>query len=253
MRMNKISTVSAGTLVRICSFWAILTGCVHAQQASLISEPSFSKASIGSVEFDTTLGKSRIGTGSFVRIKQNGRCYILTVRHLLGPNVDFPKAVAPQDVPNVVKGIHFYPLSGTDDYFSVTGLVFEPTGDINQDPIFDLAAYLVQSPPEQTLTLATTPPASGETIWIVAHVRGGAPDGEVAHSAKVIATPGAWLHAIWDNDKIDSFGASGAPVLNAGGEVVGVESGHTMWNGHKVAFIIPAATILSAIKSSSSP
>jgi S1-C subfamily serine protease len=247
------STLNLRNVLWICTLWPILLGRVHAQGASSISKPPVSKMAIGSVEFDTTLGKSRIGTGSFVRMKDSGRCYILTVRHLLGPNADFPKAVAPEDVPNVVKGIHIYPLDGSDGYFPVAGLVLKPTGDMNKDPMFDLAVYSVQSPPDQTLALATAPPASGETIWIVAHVRGGAPDGEIAHSAKVMPNQDLWLHAIWDNDKIDSYGASGAPVLNAAGEVVGVESGHMMWNGHKVAFIIPAAMILSAIKSSSSP
>jgi hypothetical protein len=183
--------------------------------------PKFSQEAMGSLEFDTTAGRSRIGAGSFVILKETGRCYILTVRHLLGPNKDFSQAVAPEDVPKTVKGIQF-----------------------------DSAAYPVTTAPDQTLVLADTPPTAGDTIWIVGKVRGGAPEGEIAHSAKVTNSSGLWLRAAWDNDNIDSYGASGAPVLNAAGEMVGIESGHSMWNGHKVAFIIPAAMILAAIKSS---
>jgi hypothetical protein len=212
--------------------------------------PKFSQEAMGSLEFDTTAGRSRIGAGSFVILKETGRCYILTVRHLLGPNKDFSQAVAPEDVPKTVKGIQFDSLAGTGHYSSVTGLVFKPTGSMNDDPIFDLAAYPVTTAPDQTLVLADTPPTAGDTIWIVGKVRGGAPEGEIAHSAKVTNSSGLWLRAAWDNDNIDSYGASGAPVLNAAGEMVGIESGHSMWNGHKVAFIIPAAMILAAIKSS---
>jgi S1-C subfamily serine protease len=240
-------------MMKISLFSIVFLIAAHAQDSNSSPPSNFLQGPIGSIEFDTTAGKSRIGSGSLVRIKESGKYYILTVRHLLGPNVDFPNAVAPQDVPNVVKGIHFFSLAGTDHYYSVTGLVIKPTGTDRRDPLFDLAVFPIQDPPDQTLTLSDAPLAEGETVWIVAHVRGGVPEGEIAHSAKVVKMDAVWLNAIYDNDKIDSYGASGAPVLNAAGEVVGVESGSGIKDGHRIAFFIPSAMILSAIKSSASP
>jgi S1-C subfamily serine protease len=231
---------------------AMIHVTAQADDINLTATPSFDKAAIASVEFDTTAGKSRIGSGSFVRIKETGHCYFLTVRHLLGPNADFKVATQPRDVPSFVKGIHVYTLAGTDHYYSVTGLVIKPT-ETASDPILDLAAFPISDPPDDVLTMAENSPGNGEPLFTIAKVRGGVPEGEIVHGETVVKTTNVWLNAYFDEAKIDLYGASGAPVLNLGGQVVGIHSGHGNSNGKVVAFIIPAPMILAAIKAAETP
>ncbi len=95
--------------------------------------------------------------------------------------------------------------------------------------------------------LEADPPSVGDSLWVVAKVRGGVPEGELVHPAKVIFPPREWIFGTFDNPDIITAGASGAPVFNAAGKLVGVYSAHGEQNGKINAFVIPAALILKAI------
>jgi S1-C subfamily serine protease len=108
------------------------------------------------------------------------------------------------------------------------------------------------SPQSQALPLADEAPPAGAQVWVVAQVRGGVPQGQVMQSGKVQSNK-PWIIIQFDNDRIVTNGASGAPVLNAAGEVVGVYSGHSKENGHVLGFIIPAPLIAKTIKEAAPP
>ena len=67
--------------------------------------------------------------------------------------------------------------------------------------------------------LAETVPALGSQVWLVAKVRGGASADQIMHSAKVVDIR---IIFQFDDDKLITRDASGGPVVNAEGEVVGV-------------------------------
>ena len=69
--------------------------------------------------------------------------------------------------------------------------------------------------------LAETVPALGSQVWLVAKVRGGASADQIMHSAKVVDIH-TWIIFQFDDDKLITRDASGGPVVNAEGEVVGV-------------------------------
>jgi V8-like Glu-specific endopeptidase len=68
------------------------------------------------------------------------------------------------------------------------------------------------------------------------------------HSARVSEVDPKYIEAIFDNDHIVTAGASGAPVLNAAGEVIGVYSGHFNADGHVGINMISAARVIADIK-----
>jgi S1-C subfamily serine protease len=85
-------------------------------------------------------------------------------------------------------------------------------------------------------------------VWVIAHVAGGVPEGAFAHRAKVVGTDGRWLECEFDNPHIITNGASGAPVIDARGHVVGIYQGHADENGHKIAYIIAAPLIIETLR-----
>ena len=93
-------------------------------------------------------------------------------------------------------------------------------------------------------------PALGAQVWVVATVRGGTPVGQIMQSGRVTSDSAwpKWLVFQFDNDRIIAAGASGAPVVNAAGEVVGVYSGHSPKQNHVLGFVIPAPLIATTIK-----
>lgn len=215
--------------------------------------PSYPNDFVGGAEVHATTGTNAAGTASVVHLKGQTQSYIVSARHLLGPEGGFPKQTAAKDVPSVVQAIAIDSFSGGHHRYDVTGLAV-PTERLKADggmPTDDMAIYLNHdnSPQDQALPLADHLPAMGEPLWLIAHVRGGVPEGQVVQPGKVIRLQGdGWGVMQFDNDKIITAGASGAPVLNAAGEVVGVYSGHSNANGHVEGYFIPATMIAKVIQ-----
>jgi len=218
--------------------------------------PTWPDDFVGGPEFITKAGRQGAGTASLVRLKDGTQCYLASARHLLGPDGGFKKQTAAKDVPDFVQSIDLHSFAGGSHTFDVTGLL---TGakDLKADggpPIDDMALYRLHDSSLQraALPLAEQLPAIGTPVRVIAHVRGGVPAGQVLQPGKVSRIP-SWIVIQFDNDAIDTAGASGAPVLNAAGEVIGVYSGHNEMNGHKMGFIIPAPDLAKLIRAAPAP
>ena len=217
--------------------------------------PTYPDDFVGGSEVVTTDGTRAAGTASVVKLKGGTQSYILSARHLLGPEGGFKKETAAADVPAFVQSISIHAFSGGIKTYNLTGLLvpskrLKPIGGA---PIDDLAVYLNKdaAPQSQAVALAETVPAVGDPVWVIARVRGGVPEGQVVQSGRVTFNT-KFLVFQFDNDNIVTAGASGAPVLNAAGEVVGVYSGHGTEGGHVTGFVVPSPLIVSVIKQSGS-
>jgi len=77
----------------------------------------------------------------------------------------------------------------------------------------------------------------------------GVAQGQYVHPAKVTENgEQRWLVCEFENPQIVTSGASGAPVLNAAGSIVGVYSGHSGVPGKVKAYVIPSSLIAKVIK-----
>jgi S1-C subfamily serine protease len=226
-----------------------------ATAATPAAVPTFPDSFAGEPEFNTTRGRGAAGTASVVKLKDGTQSYIVSVRHLLGPEGAFESQVAAEDVPAFVRSIRITSFfSGGVRNYHVVGLLV-PTRRLTADggePLDDLAIYLIKenSPQAHAVVLANTVPAVHTQVWVVATVRGGVPDGQIMQGGRVTSNS-QWLIFQFDNDRIVPGGASGAPVVNAAGEVIGVYSGHRAQQGHVFGFAIPAPLIATTIKAAS--
>ena len=213
--------------------------------------PSYPEGFVGGPEFDTTAGRQAAGTASVIKLKDGTQSYVVSARHLLGPMGGFATQTAARDVPAFVGHIRIGCFSGGVRRYSVTGLLV-PTERLKADggaPIDDMAVYQIHdtAPQSQAVVLAEQVPAIGDHAWVVARVRGGVPEGQIMQGG-VVTGNSDWIIIRFDNDGIITAGASGVPVLNAAGEVIGVYSGHGKKDGHVFGFIIPAPLISKIIK-----
>jgi len=219
--------------------------------------PTWPDDFVGGEEVEATTGTNAAGTASVVHLKGQTQSYIVSARHLLGPMGGFPTQTAAKDVPSVVKTITIDAFSGGHRHYDVTGLLV-PANHLKADggdPVDDMAVYLNHdnSPQDQALPLADHLPAENDPVWVIAHVRGGVPEGQVIQPGKFIELKDGWIIFQFDNDNIISNGASGAPVLDAQGEVIGVYSGHSTNDGHKFGWVIPATMIANIIQQAPPP
>jgi CBS domain-containing protein len=222
--------------------------------------PSLPNDFAGLPEFKTTAGRVQAGTASLVRLEGRPESYIVSARHLLGPLGGFDKQIAAADVPEFVQSIRMTSLHCGVVTYQVRGLAvpskrLDPTGG---EPIDDLAIYANQErlPPERAVVLAEEPPALGSRVWLVAKTRGSARDDGIMHSGEVIASH-TWIIFQFDDETVNTRSASGAPVVNDEGKLVGVYTGHRIGLGtvpdHLFGFAIPAPLIAETIRDAALP
>ena len=229
------------------------TGALQAEEA-FFSESLFPKKCVGNPEFETKEGKQSAGTAVLTKIEEGGPLYILTVRHLLGPSGGFAREVASEELGAFVEGIRINGLFQGKKRYKVEGFTW-PTITDKTDPLEDLAVFKTgDGSPDDAAFLATALPAVGDPVWMVAKVRGGVEEGQMLHRAVVTySMEGSKFQAAFDNPNIITSGASGAPVFDATGKVLGIYTGHSKKEGKVFAFVIPSPVIIQVIKGKKYP
>lgn len=209
--------------------------------------PEFSKQFVGEPLFETIIGRQSAGTIFVARRDNDPQIYLLTAHHLFGPAGGFPNEISHEKLPSFVRRIFIHDQAGGTTSRPVTGCVVPQGGD-PAGPLADLAVFKTSGVAVADVPVLTGAlPALGESVWIVAKMQGAVPEGTTIHRLVIIPKKGDWLMCEFVNPGLITAGASGAPVFNAKGEIVGIFSGHSDVNGHKFAFIIPSPLILSTL------
>jgi hypothetical protein len=169
---------------------------------------------------------------------------MLTAIHLLGPLGGLPEDVAARSIPAVVTNVTL--VECFDDDVQV---------EIGCDllPIFDAAPFKTPSgagdvvafwvPPGSGVVsqpLADSLPEDGAQVWLAAQLLAGAPPERRLHrgTAMGIDNQGHFVYR-FENPSVSIQATSGAPVLNAAGEVVAVNTGGFELDGDTYGFANP--------------
>lgn len=191
--------------------------------------PSFS---IWRPFFFTSVGDHDIstppGTAFVIRPSEAAQPYLVTALQLLGPSTGLTEAVTPGQVRDSVNQVVVSEAFGASDstvqvdipleldlaqgdaaYWNEAGLLLIPAGG---------AAKKLKP-----LVIASSAPSLGDPVWLATAVYGGAPASQFTHRATVtgVSETGAVEYA-FENVELSLQAATGAPLLNAAGEVVGM-------------------------------
>jgi hypothetical protein len=203
--------------------------------------------------FQTGIGLLEAGSAFPFRL-DTGQDVVVTCQHLFGPagglNADVPPAI----MPRFVFGTSLRDPITLKTVGTAGGPVVMAEVRAN-DPLRDLAAFPL--PPDHTqrpLRAASAPPKVDAPVWLVARVRGGAPSGQLLHPARYVgdAVDGTSL-VTFDQPKLVLAGASGAPVVNEEGAVVGILVRYTERPGLLAGFLLPARAMLRLLASAHLP
>lgn len=97
------------------------------------------------------------------------------------------------------------------------------------------------------LKLASTPPKVGDSVWLLAQVLDGAPDTQLLHHAVVRLSKDDALQYEYDNAALSIQATSGAPVVNADGDVVGINLGGGTLHGKLIGIGDSLASVRSML------
>jgi|GEM_PF-602421 len=150
------------------------------------------------------------------------RAMLVTAHHLFGHSGGLDEEVPWAEMPDMVRAARCAAIQGRAVVNAHRALALSGAKAFDAGGP-DVAAFLVAD--ERVgplLELASAPPRPGDRVWLVAQVVEGAPRRRLVHPATVVALEGDWLTYRLDDAGIQLRGTSGAPVVDRGGKVVGV-------------------------------
>lgn len=202
----------------------------------------FPKNFVGHPQFDTQEGKRTAGIAFLARREDRTEVYILTARRMLGPEGGFPAQVTPENMRAFMKGISLRGLFGGILNYDAKAVTI-PTVEDATSPTYDLAIFRsTRAMTDEAAVLAGSPPRKGEAVWLIAAKQSKTAPATVTHTGAVVAV-GDWIVCQFQNPQIVTNDVSGAPVINARGQIVGIYSTFADQDGDKFAYIIPAALV----------
>ena len=254
MRINRhisLVLVAAGVL--------LVAGCGHlpgrsaspaspanpASPASPVAPPAVGSDAVFGPSFDTTEGKVDAGTAFLVKWK-DGKLILLTAHHLFGEAGGMKHEYSDTELRKAVKSVRAESLFG-DAVITSNRLVDLPGAAAfeNLDLRKDLAAFAVDQAGDATaLELASADPKPGERVYLLARASG---SDDMLHPAVVKKATSEHLSYVFD-DNVELRGTSGGPVLNAKGQVVGVNLAGDDDGGETYGYANPVTSVRSLVE-----
>jgi hypothetical protein len=196
--------------------------------------------------FDTTEGEVNAGT-AFV-LSLDGSYLLVTAYHLFGPSGGMSRAIPAGELPDVVRRVTATSSDDENVVVSSDRLVKIPgasafipgDSDTPTDVRPDVAAFRLGGPGEAgVLELADEPARKGDRVYLLAELQGS--DARL-HPATVNGTGETAVSYRFD-DRVELRGSSGGPILNADGEVLGINAAGGDADGQTYGLCGPLAAL----------
>ena len=179
---------------------------------------------------ETSVGTVRGGTVFAAQLPGDSRAILFTALHVFGPPGGLESEPEAKDLPAAVKKVVLTGLFDPSETVEAGAIVLPlpRAGRLGtQSRSGDVVAILASAAAKlQPRPLADRLPVSGEPVWLAARVLSGAPPDQRLHAAtaKGVDEDGLLLYE-FESPKTEIRATSGAPVLNAAGEVVAIQAG----------------------------
>jgi hypothetical protein len=205
--------------------------------------------------FSSSQGKTW-SAGTAFALDMGGQILVVTAFDLFGPNGGLETQIDAAALPAFVTGVVVHDAWTAHSVGKTTGVVRIPDAHpMKGDLSGDVSAFLFPKPellqipggtsaPVAPGNLATVPVKEKDRVWLAAPLVGGAADSSRTFGATVLQVNDKGLFYRFDDASLNLAGTPGAPILNAAGEVVGMQLG----GGAAPEGLIGAACPLSALK-----
>ena len=223
-----------------------------ASSAPVASSPETAQAAICRPIFRVSGRDLGAGTAFLLDAgRPDGRIFLVSAQHLFGPAGGLEADIAWSDMPSKVSAAACMALQTPALWQTGPAMAIPGAHAMDQTALKDIAAFPIDPrklPGKPSpLRLAAEAPKVGDTVWLVAELVGGAPRGQRLHRATVTYAGADATEYRYDNAALQIRATSGAPMVNARGEVVGVNLGGGEYKGAMVGVADPLATVRKAL------
>jgi hypothetical protein len=250
-----------------CSFWVALVVVGACSTASVTNNPADGARRAAAAESDgpsqsattgplarTALLRPKFATtegeveaGSAFVVRHGDATLLLTAQHLFGEAGGMSRELSAAEMPTVVKSVR---AVGSEDERVVvqSGRLLPIAGAsavTQEDASRDLAAFVLDdSGGGKAFELAAQVPGEGEPIQLLAQPFGAS---TALFTGRVAAVDAKMLVVVFDDPALQLSGASGAPVLDGSGRVIGLLVSGGVAEDTLVGIANPASAIRSAL------
>ncbi len=206
--------------------------------------------------FETTQGSLEAGTA--FAVEHQGQILALTAFHLFGPPGGLPTQISAAELPGYATGLTARDAWSGAEVGKSSGpaLLLADAQPMGETAARDLAAFpMVRPDPLQAIdvagvsahkflrprALAAEAPAVGAKVYVAASLVTGNKPGTL--EATVLEVNPDWIFFEYATTELDLTATSGAPLLDEGGEVVGMVLGAGLFEGKLIGSASPGLAI----------
>ena len=189
--------------------------------------------------FTTTEGEQASGTAFVARLSPSSPLLLVTAHHLFGADGGLDREYAWSELPKFVSKVAAVSIEKSPPVTAGPAIAIDGATKYAQTGMGgDVAAFAVTAPTDApALAFATARPAEGAEVWLIAPVEGST---ELRHRAVVAQVEDEVIAYAFDNAGIKLRATSGAPVVDAAGNVVAINLASGSQDGKTVGFGNPA-------------
>jgi len=225
--------------------------------------PAAPALGVGSVlrpQYTLADGKPLAAGTAFV-VEVDGVVSVVTAHHLFGPTGGLPAQIEADALPRAVTSARYVDAwTGARVGADLVPVRVPGARPMGQDAVGDLAVFRLPNSfdriasgtvaPFAALTLSATEPKVGDPVWLAAPVVGSTVQ---LHPARVGEVKPGWLFYDFAQAGLDLTATSGAPVLDARGQVVAIHLGGGTADGVSFGAAAPAASVRANLKAAVGP
>ncbi len=186
--------------------------------------------------FSTTAGVMEAGTAFVAKVSPGGPTLLITAHHLFGEMGGLDREYTWSELPAFVTGVTGKPVEKGAPVRAGAALLLKGAIAFTQTHMGgDVAAFPVTDPANvPALTFAAKLPAPGTEVFLIAKLDG-APADKLRYRGVVEAVEDGAIGVALDDKGLALRGSSGAPIVNAAGEVVGINLASGEMGGKTIA------------------
>ena len=210
--------------------------------------PTAAQSSICRPEFRVGDAQYSAGTSFLLKVDGADHPLLVTATHLFGPDGGLDAQIPWNELPSKAQMVKCTTYGSGETWHADAPLAIPGAHPgVDETAMLDVAAFPFSgSTTQPALRLASRQPAVGDSVWLVSEIIAEPKQAGLLHHAVVAEITKSYLLIVYDHP-LGATATSGAPIVDARGDVVGVNFGGGVSKGRMLGVATSGAALTKAL------